>query len=191
MKKKESTLINMILSLAIIAAISGVCLGVVNGITAPKIAAAKAAKEEAALKMVLPSFEKTETIEIASPDDASRMMKVYKAFNGDELVGIAVNGYTMKGFAGQIDMMIGLLPDGTLNKVSVLKLNETPGLGTKLTDPSFYTQFEGKHPSSFNMTVTKDGGDVNAITSATISSRAYCDALDRAYKVFNQVISNN
>lgn len=190
MKKKESSLINMLLSLGIIAAISGVCLGAVFGITEPKIAAAKEAKKQAALGMVLPAFDRTEKQDIPSPDDNSRNIEVYKAYSGDQLIGVAVNCYTMKGFSGQIDMMVGLLPDGTLNKVSVLKMNETPGLGTKMTDPSFASQFEGKHPDSFRMTVKKDGGDVDAITSATISSRAYCDALDRAYKVFNQVISN-
>lgn len=191
MKKKESSLKNMLLSLAIIAGISGVCLGVVNKLTANRIQQAKELKEADALKKVLPAFERSEALEVASPDDAARMVKVFKAYQGEALVGIAVNCYTKKGFGGEVNLMVGILPDGTLNKVDVLKHNETPGLGTKMKEPVFYAQFEGKHPQSFKMRVKKDGGDVDAITSATISSRAYCDALDRAYKIFNQVLTDN
>ncbi|MCH5244745.1 MAG: RnfABCDGE type electron transport complex subunit G [Lentimicrobiaceae bacterium] len=190
MKKKESTLKNMLLSLAIVAGIAGVCLGFVYGLTKDRIDQAAQAKKENALKSVLPAFEKSETLQMDAPDD-TRKIEVFKAFNGEELVGVAVSTYTKKGFGGEIDLMVGILPDGTLNKVSVLSMSETPGLGTKMTDPGFYTQFEGKHPDTFKMLVKKDGGDVDAITSATISSRAYCDALSRAYKVFNQVVSNN
>lgn len=193
MKKKESTLKNMLSSLAIVAGISGVCLGFVYGLTKDRIDAAAQAKKENALRAVLPPFDndKTETLDMASPDDANRQIEVFKAYQGETLVGVAVNCYTMKGFGGEIDLMAGILPDGTLNKVSVLNMSETPGLGTKMTDPGFYAQFEGKHPASFDMKVKKDGGDVDAITSATISSRAYCDALERAYKIFNQVVANN
>lgn len=189
MKKKESTLKNMLVSLALISAISGLCLGFVYGITEEKIQAAAQKKKEDALKAVLPEFEKTENAILASPGDEGRQIEYYIAYKGEDMVGIAVNSYTMNGFSGEVDMMVGILPDGTLNKVSVLKMNETPGLGTKMKDASFYQQFEGKHPSSFNFTVKKDGGDVDAITSATISSRAYCDALDRAFKVYNQVVT--
>lgn len=179
----------MLLSLAIVAGISGICLGFVYNLTKDRIDAAAQEKKENALKAVLPDFETSETLSVVSPDDANRNIEVFKAFKGGELVGVAVNCYTMKGFGGEVDLMVGLLPDGTLNKVSVLSMSETPGLGTKMTDPGFYAQFEGKHPDSFKMTVKKDGGDVDAITSATISSRAYCDALDRAYKVFGQLDS--
>ncbi|MDE6494143.1 MAG: RnfABCDGE type electron transport complex subunit G [Bacteroidales bacterium] len=181
----------MLISLAIVAGISGICLGFVYNLTKERIADAAKTKTENALKAVLPSFDRTERLETASPGDNSKNVEFYKAYQADELVGIAVNSYTKEGFGGQVDMMVGILPDGTLNKVSVLKMSETPGLGTKMKDPSFYEQFEGKHPDTFRMTVKKDGGDVDAITSATISSRAYCDGLDRAFKVFNHVVSNN
>ncbi len=188
MKKKESTLKNMILSTALIAGISGLALGFVYNITEPKISAAKKAKEELAIKNVLPDFERKEDGKILIEGEKDSI-SYSAAFNGDQLVGIAVNTYSMNGFSGEIGLMVGILPDGTMNKVSVLLCNETPGLGTKMTDPGFYTQFESKNPASFNFKVKKDGGDVDAITSATISSRAYCDALDRAYRVFNQIVS--
>ncbi|MCM1169990.1 MAG: RnfABCDGE type electron transport complex subunit G [Bacteroides sp.] len=187
MKKLQSTLPNMLLSLALIAGVCGLCLGGVYTLTKDKIEAAAQQKKEAALKEVLPAYETLEEGKLALQGEPDRAMDYYMAYQGGELVGVAVSTYTKKGFNGEFNLMAGILPDGTLNKVSVLKQGETPGLGAKMTEPSFYAQFEGKHPSSFRFIVRKDGGDVDAITAATISSRAYCDALDRAFKVFEQI----
>lgn len=190
----------MILSTALIAGISGLALGFVYNITEPKISAAKKAKEELAIKKVLPPFDFKEDgiYEIKEIDGQDTIKTSYAysvAYKTDsttskkDLVGVAINTYSMNGFSGEVRLMAGILPDGTLNKVSVLLCKETPGLGTKMNDSSFYKQFEGKNPASFKFQVTKDGGNVDAITSATISSRAYCDALDRAFRVFNQIVS--
>jgi electron transport complex protein RnfG len=82
--------------------------------------------------------------------------------------------------------MVGLLPDGSINNISVLEHKETPGLGDKMqkNKSSWSEQFNGKNPGSFKLAVTKDGGDVDAITAATISSRAYTDAVKRAYETY-------
>ena len=82
--------------------------------------------------------------------------------------------------------MVGFLPDGTIHNISVLEHKETPGLGDKMTKAKsdWSVQFNGKDPSDFKLMVTKDGGDVDAITASTISSRAFCDAVDRAYKAY-------
>jgi electron transport complex protein RnfG len=80
--------------------------------------------------------------------------------------------------------MAGFLPDGSIHKVTVLTHKETPGLGTKMADPRFADQFAGKNPASFVIKVKKDGGQIDAITAATVSSRAYCDALQRAYDTY-------
>lgn len=104
----------------------------------------------------------------------------YPAKKGTELLGTAVETFTEKGFSGHIALMVGFLPDGTIYKSEVLDQKETPGLGTLMLEPKFKGQFEGKDPKSFKLVVKKDGGDVDAITAATISSRAYCDAIQRA-----------
>ena len=96
-------------------------------------------------------------------------------------MGYAVKTFTDKGFGGHVEMMAGFLPDGTIYNVIVLQHKETPGLGTKMTEPKFSNQFLGKNPASFKLKVKKDGGQVDAITAATVSSRAYCDALQRAF----------
>jgi electron transport complex protein RnfG len=84
--------------------------------------------------------------------------------------------------------MVGFKPDGTIHNISVLDHAETPGLGSKIekSSSSWSEQFNGKNPTDFQLQVRKDGGDVDAITAATISSRAYCDAVQKAYKAFQK-----
>ena len=94
----------------------------------------------------------------------------------------------MKGFSGKIELMVGFLDDGTIENTAVLMHKETPGLGDKMDQKKsdFSLQFIGKNPVDFKLKVKKDGGDVDAITAATISSRAFCDAVQRAYDVFEK-----
>ncbi|MBO4231732.1 MAG: RnfABCDGE type electron transport complex subunit G, partial [Bacteroidales bacterium] len=90
------------------------------------------------------------------------------------------------GFGGAFTLMVGFDSEGKILGTEVLSASETPGLGDKINaDKSdFSKQFAGKNPAEFQLKVKKDGGDVDAITAATISSRAYCDAVDRAYQSF-------
>ena len=108
-------------------------------------------------------------------------LDIYPAKKDSVLVGYAVNTNTKKGFSGNISLMAGFKPDGTIVNITVLEQKETPGLGTKMTEPLFKDQFTDKNPSSFTLKVKKDGGQIDAITAATISSRAFCDAIQRAY----------
>ena len=92
--------------------------------------------------------------------------------------------------------MVGFNPDKTIQNIVVLEQKETPGLGTKMKDDKFIRQFRGKDPSSFPLVVTKDGGEVDALTGATITTRAFCEAAQLAYDAFlqesaNQVESGN
>ena len=82
--------------------------------------------------------------------------------------------------------MAGFKPDGTIINISVLEQKETPGLGTKMAEPKFKDQFNDKNPSQYILKVKKDGGPVDAITAATISSRAFCDAVQRAYNTLQK-----
>ena len=80
-------------------------------------------------------------------------------------------------------MMVGFLADGTIKGTSVLSHSETPGLGANMTG-KFKDQFIDKNPSGFKLIVKKDGGDVDAITAATITSRAFSKAVNKAYQAF-------
>ncbi len=185
--KKESTFAHMVVTLFLVALIAALALGSVYVVTKKPIALAKKKKQEAAIKAVLPAFDKI-TVKKFPDADGVDSLQFNIAFRNGKMIGVAVNTYTNKGFGGRIEAMVGLLDDGTIYNTSVLSLKETPGLGTKLEKKksNFPDQFIGKNPATFKLKVKKDGGNVDAITAATISSRAFCDALQRAYDTFEK-----
>ena len=184
MAAKKDTLINMFVALFVICVVSGGVLGLVYNATKDPIAAAEAAKKTEAIKNVLPEFnELKETMVKSALEDAE--IPFHLAYDADNnFIGAAVETFTNKGFSGNISLMVGILADGTVNNISVLQHAETPGLGSKMSEPSFKDQFSNKNADSFSFKVKKDGGDVDAITAATISSRAFCDAVNRALSTF-------
>ena len=186
MAAKKDTLINMFVALFVICVVSGGVLGVVYNATKEPIAAAENAKKTEAIKNVLPEFQTLKDIMVKSAvADEEVDIPFYLAYDADNnFIGAAVETFTNKGFSGNISLMVGILADGTLKNISVLQHAETPGLGSKMTEPTFKDQFNGKKADSFNIKVKKDGGDVDAITAATISSRAFCDAVNRALLTF-------
>jgi electron transport complex protein RnfG len=97
-----------------------------------------------------------------------------------------VETFTNQGFSGNFKLMVGFAPDGTIIDIAVIQHSETPGLGSKMEKgkSDFSLQFKGKNPATFKLAVKKDRGDVDAITASTITSRAYCDAVARAYRAF-------
>jgi Na+-translocating ferredoxin:NAD+ oxidoreductase subunit G len=137
---------------------------------------AKENSELEKIKSVLPFFNNNPLDSSVTFDD----LVFYTAKNDDSIVGYACKTYTEKGFNGRFWLLAGFLPDGTLYKTLVLEQSETAGLGDRMKT-EWKDQFNGKNPTDFNLKVKKDGGDVDAISSATISSRAYCDAIEKAY----------
>ena len=185
--KKESTFFNMVSTLFLITAVSALSLGTVFNLTKEPIALAKKAKQEAAIKSVLPSFSELKIVNVKSALE-NDSLQFNQGFVDGQLVGTAINTFTNKGFSGNIKLMVGLLPDGTINNISVLEHKETPGLGDKMqkNKSTWSEQFNGKKSETFKFDVTKDGGQVDAITAATISSRAYVDAVKRAIATYKQ-----
>ncbi|MDD2963287.1 MAG: RnfABCDGE type electron transport complex subunit G [Bacteroidales bacterium] len=192
MAQKESNFLNMFLTLLVITGVAALALGGVYTVTKAPIEAAKKAKQEAAIQMVVPGFANKpgdEAIELTSDDGLP--LKLFPARDASgALIGVAMETVTMKGFSGEIKVMVGFKPDGEVINYQVLEHKETPGLGTKMAD-WFKTDVKkqsilGKNPSNTNFTVSKDGtgGEVDAITAATISSRAFLDAVTRAHKAF-------
>jgi Na+-translocating ferredoxin:NAD+ oxidoreductase subunit G len=184
MAKTESTFKNMVLVLLVISLAASMSLGAVYNLTKDPIAKAQKQKKEAAIKQVVPDFDNLEPVSVM-PEDGIDPVIINKAFKGGELVGYAVETYTDKGYSGRILLMVGFLPDGTIINTAVLKHTETPGLGDKMdaSKSAFPAQFKDKNPESFILEVRKDGGEVDAITAATISSRAFCDGVQRAWDV--------
>ena len=186
MTKKASTFLNMTLTLFVITLIAGVSLGFINDITKGPKAQAKLDRKINALKNVLPEFNNNpvENVKLIKTDSAKDSVEVYTAFLNENQSGIAIVCSSDKGFSGLVKIMVGFNTDGSIFNIAVLEQKETPGLGTKMKGEKFLKQFRGKHPKTYNLKVKKDQGDVDALTGATITTRAFSEATQMAYEVF-------
>lgn len=179
----ESSLKNMVVVLFTITLISSAAVGGVYMITKEPIEQAKAAAVNDALKQVLPEYEATssQTIEVSAMPIVAHTATV-----AGKAVGYAIESISKNGFGGAVRLMVGFDTEGKILNINVLEQKETPGLGTKMADEGnpLLTSFKDKKASEINMTVKKDGGDIDALTAATISSRAYAEAVAVAYEAF-------
>lgn len=188
MKKLESNLINMILVLTGITIFAAIALASVYILTKESINNAQYYKQLEAIHSVLPSYDHIESKPIKM-NDGVETMKIFKAYDKNNIfVGAAVESSSNNGYKGHIDVIVGFTKDGVIVNYSVLEQNETPGLGSKMQD-WFRTNKNkqsiiGKNPATANLTLSKEGGEVDAITSATISSRAFLFAIRNAYYAF-------
>jgi electron transport complex protein RnfG len=189
MAKKESSLLQLLLSLTIISAIAGLTLAAVFSKTQEPIEAARIRKKQEAIMKVLPGFDslncKFEKISYLQEGDKDSVC-LHLAYVEEKLLGAAVETYTNKAFDGTFSIIVGFDSEGAILQTEVLHASETPGLGDKIDKKksNFALQFIGKSPENFKMEVINNGGDVVAITAATITSRAFCDAIERAYQAY-------
>lgn len=176
----------MTLCLFVICLVCSALLAGVYALTAEPIALAAAAKNEAAIKEVLPdSAVKIE--EVRTVDMEGQTYEYNLAYDEQgNTVGCAINVAPV-GFGGPIAIKVGFDVNGNIWNTKVLSQAETPGLGAKCVEPSFSEQFKGFNPAQKKLAVRKDGGDVDAITASTITSRAYTDGLALAVKVFQTI----
>ena len=188
MGKIKSTLPNILLSLTMICLVAGVALSATNKFTEKAVREAMEAELRGAIKKVLPEFDNDPTKELyklsASGADS---LTIYPALKAGQPVGYAIESYTKNGFSGLIRIMVGFDSKGKVLNFYVLEHNETPGLGSKMQE-WFSTEKNRQSVIGRDMTkgalkVVKDGGDVDAITASTISSRAFLEALNLAYSV--------
>ena len=184
----KSNLLNMALVLTLTCL---VCSGILGGayvLTKDPIEAAKAEKINRANAAVLPAFETSERGETVLKDEAGTETPYvyYKAVNGDDLVGYAIES-SVSGFGGNLKVLVGITADGLVYDTDVLENNETPGLGAKCAESEslFRTQWRKLDPREKILTLKKDGGDIDAITASTITSRAYTQAVFNAVQVFD------
>ena len=176
----ESTLKNMVLCLSAVCLICAAVVGVAYAVTKEPIDDAARAKTTASIAAVLPEFSGTPEQGSVNVDGTD-----YTYYKTDS--GCAVISST-SGFGGALKLMVGIAADGTVHNTTVLSHTETPGLGAKCTtDEHFISQFQGFDPKQKSLTVKKDGGDLDAITASTITSRAYALAVSNAVKVFNKL----
>jgi len=187
MAKKESSFINMVVTLFLVTTIASFTLATVYNLTAEPIALAREAKKQAAISQVVPPFDRLETKRFLPPGGGDSLEFNF-AYANNQLVGIAINTWTNRGYSGRITAMVGIDPQGVIIDVVHLAHRETPGLGDKIdkSKSTWSDQFKGFDPGTRSLKVRKDNGDIDAITAATITSRAYCDAIQRAVDTFNE-----
>jgi electron transport complex protein RnfG len=182
MAKLESNFKNMVVVLTSTALITAFLLAFVYNLTAEPIKKAQEAKLQNAIIEVLPTFDRYETSEVNS-------LTVYKAYKNNKYVGTAVAAFSPDGFNGNIDILVGFDTKGNIFNYVVLEQKETPGLGTKIVD-WFKTDKNNqsiinKNPSKNNIKLKKDGGEIDGITASTITSRAFVQAIERAYNAYS------
>lgn len=178
MKKLESSLLNMVVVLTVISVVAGGILAYVNQATAGPIEKIKAETLNNALKSVLNAEEMPQ---VSATDTIDEFTIVYETNKGT-----AVQAAT-DGFGGKLKVLVGFAGDGTISGYSVLEHAETPGLGAKAGDwfqKGGKGNIIGKNPGEKELTVSKDGGEVDAITASTITSRAFLLAVNNAYKAY-------
>ena len=189
---KESNLKNMLLCLFVVSIVTSAFLGGAYVITYDQIAEAQKNEINHAIAKVVPSFNNFPSEELMVKEVNGKMVKIYPALMDGVPTGYAIESSTTTGFSGLIVLMVGFLVDGTIYNTAVISHAETPGLGDKMEQKksNWSVQFNGKNPNDFQLSVKKDGGDVDAITASTISPRAFCDAVKTAYQAFLSVSAN-
>ena len=177
--KKESVKLAGIL--CIITLVAALLLACVNKITAPQIQAAAQLASQNAMKKILSEAESFEKID----ENISKGMK------GTELVGYCVSVLT-KGFGGNIEMMVAIGSDDKVKGIEILSHSETPGLGAKAATESFKDSFKDKNPRLNIVKIATDSPDeAQAITGATVTSKAVSDGISLAYDMVEKIKGGN
>ena len=181
----------MILSLGVIGLVAGGLLGGMYAITKDPIANAEKKQLTASIAEVAPAFDNSPEEDRDTVTVDGKDFVVYPAIQNGKLQGAAVLGYTMDGFSGEVVVLCGFDAEGNVKDYRVIRHAETPGLGAKMEewfhDPAGARSVIGKNPSVESFYVTKDkaqGGEIDAITAATISSRAFLGVLRNAYMAY-------
>ena len=193
----------VVLTLTLVTAIAAGLLAVVNAATIDQIMASRLAEKVDGVTAML-SDEAGQALFDNDPIAAgvatcpadlataaegcgAAAVLVYPATRGGQPVGYAAETWSSKGYGGRISLLVAADAQGALIDYRVLVAKETPGLGTKMADDEYRAQYKGAKLGSFGFAVTKDGGDVEAITSATITSRAATEAIERGMKAIARV----
>ncbi|MCU0666457.1 MAG: FMN-binding protein [Candidatus Omnitrophica bacterium] len=159
------------LVLFIVCSVASGLLAGVNAMTKDKIARQLKLEEEASLKEVMPMAARFQAVDKAG---------YYQAYDQkDNLIGVCFKAQG-KGYSSVIEVMVGMFNDGTINAIKVLSLNETPGLGSKVAEDDFISRFRS----------CKDLNQVQAISGATISSRAVIEAVKIKSQQIKELMKN-
>lgn len=181
--------------LTVITLVAGIGLGFVYEITKEPIAQAQETAKKEAWQAVFPEtdLDSFEAVDVDEKAAAKAVSGLGIKGSVDEVCKAGEDGYVItttdkEGYGGDIQITVGITADGTVNGVSILSISETAGLGMRATEPAFYEQYQGKQAEKF--VVSKDGGDgepIDALSGATITSRAVTGAVNAALAYYQSV----
>lgn len=183
-------LLRLMLVLTLIAAGAGLILSLVEGMTREPIAEQHRLETLRALSAVLPSADNSpdaDTVSLVVGKDRrgrDQERVFYRGRQSGRINGVAFQVVAPDGYSGNIAIMVGVDPQGTVSGVEILSQAETPGLGNRITEPWFTQMFKGKALDNADWRVKKDGGSFDQITGATISPRAVVGAIKRGLEFF-------
>ena len=196
-----SSMPRLILVLTLIAAGAGVILALVEAVTREPIAEQRRLETLRALQAVLPPADNSpdqDTVQLVTGKDKRGrdvLRTFYRGRQDGALSGIAFKVVAPDGYSGNIEIMVGIDPGGTIAGIEILSHAETPGLGDKITLPPFKANFAGKNLENADWRVKKDGGEFDQITGATISPRAVVGAVRKGLEFYrdhhNEVVADN
>lgn len=179
MKKLESSLVNMVVVLTVISVIAGGLLAYINKVTQEPIAAINEKNLQDGIKKVILGSE-TGELNVEQPVETDGFV-IYQTNKGTAVKAVE------NGFGGPLEILVGFDEAGNILGYTVLSTVETPGLGVK-ADTWFQKgqkgDIIGKNPGEKELSVSKDGGEIDAITASTITSRAFLNAVNHAYKAY-------
>jgi len=176
--------LRLILTVAIICSLAGALLSGVDALTRDRIAAVNRSKQLTAIQDVLPPCDNKPDATTCTVQHGGREWLFYVAREGGSFAGAAVATSSAGGYGGDISVMLGIKADGKTQAIAILAQKETPGLGANIEGDDFKLNFAGKDVKATHWAVAKDGGDIDQITAATISSRAVTDAVKAAIDAY-------
>ncbi|WP_122642877.1 RnfABCDGE type electron transport complex subunit G [Luxibacter massiliensis] len=191
--------------LTAITLIAGVLLGLVYEVTKNPIAVAKENTKQEAYRTVLPDAASFESYTDFDGSKASEVLQG-AGYTGEditevaqaedkngELIGYVITATSHEGYAGDIQISVGILNDGTVKGIDMLSINETAGLGMKADEPEFKNQFKDKQVEKFSYTKSGEEGDdkIDALSGATITTSAVTNAVDSALVYFQNVLGGS
>ena len=165
--------------------VAGILLAKVYAMTKGPIEAVKQKIKVAAIKGVLPPVENDPLADAVTVKEGDKEWTFYVGRKGGEYAGAAFE-CSRYGYSSDVVIMVGVTVDGKVQAIKIVSQMETPGLGANLEGDAFKGQFAGKPIDGTNWKVKKDGGDIDQITAATISSRAATDAIAEGLEVYQK-----
>ena len=189
------------LILAAITVVSGLVLGAAYEVTKGPIAQTQAKQKQEACQAVYPEADSFEAMDVDQKAAKEAIKKMGTSASVDEVYSAVIDaseaGYVIPvtdkdGYGGDIQITVGIMSDGTVNGISFLSISETAGLGMRAKEPSFYNQFAGQQAEKFY--VSKDGGDgqpIDALSGATITSRAVTGAVNTALGYYQTALGGS